>query len=246
MPDGGDSSVAPYDFDGYLARLDAVAGEPRDCGSIWERLVSGELAVARHFSRRDRSYLLLIPGEPRPTPIFGRTRQVLERVLLGEAPKVVASELGVGTSTITFLMKRSLNWMGVNALPSRAPALLALLVQASRHQLGSPPRAVDVQPESSRHLLLSGMLKTPMLESVLSPAEKSVVCLRLEGRSLVEIAALRHTSKRTVANQLAAASRRLGVSGRSSFVRHLASCARQGFDERDAAPTDERACGAAE
>jgi hypothetical protein len=45
----------------------------------------------------------------------------------------------------------------------------------------------------------------------------------LEGRNYLEIAKKRGTSTRTVANQLAAAFRRLGVSGRASLLNHIVS-----------------------
>jgi DNA-binding CsgD family transcriptional regulator len=52
----------------------------------------------------------------------------------------------------------------------------------------------------------------------LSPAERAVVALALEGLSNREIARRRGSSARTVANQLAAAYRKLGVSGRAELA----------------------------
>jgi DNA-binding CsgD family transcriptional regulator len=50
--------------------------------------------------------------------------------------------------------------------------------------------------------------------AVLTPAEREVVELVLRGKSNREVAEARGTSVRTVANQLAVAFRKLGVSGR--------------------------------
>ena len=61
------------------------------------------------------------------------------------------------------------------------------------------------------------------LAPVWSPAEFAVVRGLLEGRNYLEIAKTRGTSTRTVANQLAAAFRRLGVSGRGSLLNHVVS-----------------------
>lgn len=56
----------------------------------------------------------------------------------------------------------------------------------------------------------------------LSPAERSVVELVRRGYSNSAIAALRGVSARTVANQLAAAYEKLGVSSRAQLVALLA------------------------
>jgi len=57
----------------------------------------------------------------------------------------------------------------------------------------------------------------------LSPAEYAVTRLLIEGKSYEELARLRQTSKRTVANQLASAFHRLGISGRAELLCLLAS-----------------------
>jgi DNA-binding NarL/FixJ family response regulator len=52
----------------------------------------------------------------------------------------------------------------------------------------------------------------------LTPAERAVTSLLLGGLSNAEIAAKRGTSERTVANQIAAIFRKLGVSSRTELV----------------------------
>jgi DNA-binding CsgD family transcriptional regulator len=54
--------------------------------------------------------------------------------------------------------------------------------------------------------------------AALSPAERAVVALALEGLSNDQIACRRGSSTRTVANQLASAYRKLGVSGRAELA----------------------------
>jgi DNA-binding CsgD family transcriptional regulator len=60
------------------------------------------------------------------------------------------------------------------------------------------------------------------LVSRLTPAEFLVARLLIEGKSHAEIAAQRRTTLRTVANQLATAFHRLGVSGRLGLIGQLA------------------------
>ena len=54
--------------------------------------------------------------------------------------------------------------------------------------------------------------------ATLTPAERAVVALALEGCSNQEIARRRGASARTIANQLASAYRKLGVSGRAELA----------------------------
>jgi DNA-binding CsgD family transcriptional regulator len=64
---------------------------------------------------------------------------------------------------------------------------------------------------------------TLSLPEGLTEAERSVAALVLEGRSNREVAALRGTSVRTVANQLGGIFRKLGVTGRVELGQRLAS-----------------------
>lgn len=68
-----------------------------------------------------------------------------------------------------------------------------------------------------------------VLPEGLTSAEKEIVVHVLEGRSNAEIARARGTSARTVANQLAAVFRKLGVQSRSELAR---VCARLRTGER--------------
>jgi DNA-binding CsgD family transcriptional regulator len=59
--------------------------------------------------------------------------------------------------------------------------------------------------------------------AALSAGQREVASLVLAGRSTREIAASRSTSERTVANQLAAIYRKLGVSSRAELAARLRS-----------------------
>lgn len=68
-------------------------------------------------------------------------------------------------------------------------------------------------------LLVLGFRHAPVSRpSALSSSERVVVALALEGKSNVEIGRARDTSARTVANQLASAFRKLGVSSRRELA----------------------------
>lgn len=66
-------------------------------------------------------------------------------------------------------------------------------------------------------------LRAPPLGPALSPAEEAVALLAARGRSNREIAALRGTSARTVANQLARVFAKLGVGSRAGLCALLSA-----------------------
>lgn len=80
-------------------------------------------------------------------------------------------------------------------------------------------------PEASRIVvgeqelaLLTFPLRPPTLPETFSAAEREIALAVLEGRSNAAIAAERSTSIRTVANQIGAMFRKLGVHSRPEFV----------------------------
>jgi DNA-binding CsgD family transcriptional regulator len=78
-------------------------------------------------------------------------------------------------------------------------------------------RAAVVELPSGRYLLLSharGSVEVPAL----TPAERHVALALLDGRSNAEIAALRGSSPRTIANQVASLYRKLGVGSRAELA----------------------------
>jgi DNA-binding NarL/FixJ family response regulator len=219
MPDGGNVSFEPRRT---IAALDAERGRAMDCVDIWNRIVRGALRVKDSFAMGERAFLLLAQQTHCDAPMEKREQEILERLLLGESQKVLSFEMGLSVSFVAFLSKRALHAIGVETTTSKAPAILCLLVQSSRR--AAPMRALratDLELGGGPCIALSIPLHNSGLGCVLSPAERAVVSMRLEGRSLAEIAFQRQTSTRTVANQLGAACRRLGVSGRWSLVRHV-------------------------
>jgi DNA-binding CsgD family transcriptional regulator len=64
----------------------------------------------------------------------------------------------------------------------------------------------------------------------LSRSEAAVARLLVEGKSHAEIAALRGTSRRTVANQLAASFHKLHISGRAQLLRRSVLQAKRAAD----------------
>lgn len=210
------------------ARAVAEAGrssELFELTNVWSRFVSGAFVVADCFEVRNQSHLLIRQTDSR-VGIHGLTEReasLLERILLGQSQKEVAIEEGRSPSTIAMISTHGLRSLGVPRGASRAPVQLALLVHAHRTRT----HAQYAHASQLRHLGVDYVVLTTMgvdmaFEAALSPAERVVLKLRVDGLALVDIARLRDTSARTIANQLAAAYRKCGVSRRSELLGRIA------------------------
>jgi len=135
--------------------------------------------------------------------------------------KNVAHELGITQSAVAFAASRCLRAMGLDCTASTSPALLVAAVKAY-HQQGAQPvaRASTFLHAGQPHRVYSIRRPEPRHDS-LSLAEREIVRLIIERRTNQEIARLRATSERTVANQLSRILAKLGVDGRLGVVQEL-------------------------
>jgi len=154
--------------------------------------------------------------------ITPRTLEILEEVLLGAEPKVISIDRRLSASTIATRLKQACEAIGIRCKPSKVPLLLVALVHAAKGagRLDSG-RAAEFEYAGANYRVLCVPSPYMMFDRYLSPAEKAVMRMRLEGKSHAEIAARRQTSRRTVANQVATAFHRLGVSCRSDLIELL-------------------------
>jgi DNA-binding CsgD family transcriptional regulator len=83
-------------------------------------------------------------------------------------------------------------------------------------------RATRASVGSEKLVVFSLPLGSPALPETLSPAERAIALMLLESWSSSEIAKARHTSVRTVANQLASIFRKLGVGSRAEAIAAIA------------------------
>jgi DNA-binding CsgD family transcriptional regulator len=207
-------------FRHFVSTLDPSAFGPTDSANIWLDLVQGRSSIADAFTTAHHCYLAVAVGAAH-VPLSQRGRRALELALTGKSHKVLAIELHLSQSTITAVLKGALASLGVGGLPSKVPLSLATLV----HTTLLPDQAAQLLGAS---LVLDGhkydilRAQMPSLTHVLSPAVGAVVDLHAAGKTYAEIAAGRSTSTRTVANQLAAAFQRLGISGRASLLAYFA------------------------
>jgi DNA-binding NarL/FixJ family response regulator len=223
------SSVGPSDRE--LIRdcieLDARGRAAYCLSKLWADLTEGRSTIVECFFTEARCFIVTTPHPRAPRPdrrLLPRKVRVLDRILLGEGQKAVALALRVAPSTVTLISGECLRAMGLDCRSSRVP--MALVMAAHAHANPNTPssrdgRVTDVVRNGRALRIVSAPRPDRALHELLSPAECAVARLLIEGKRHVEIAALRETSTRTIANQLAAAFHKLRVSGRAELLSRL-------------------------
>jgi len=199
---------------------DAVATANIELRQVWHGLASGRCSVVDAFFSHTRCYLVLARDRRELRgPVESRRFEILEAVLGGSRQKCIAIDLGVAPSTVALQFKLALAALGVSGRPSRAHPLLMLIAGAA-HETKVARRARFVWQERELNVIAIPRPER-LLQGVLPQAELKVVRNMVEGLSYREIARLRGTSTRTIANQVSAVFRRLNVSGRNELVQRL-------------------------
>jgi len=193
------------------------------CSALWLDLVSGKLEVVQACAEQARCILVLgVRSVPAP-PLEPRARDVLERMLMGERRKVIAYDLDVSVSMLALTLKASLVSMGLGCKPALAPSSLVMLIHGARGPLAPTGTFIgDCNHEGRRITLVTQVLDDSVLRG-LSPSQRAIMSLVASGSSCTDIAVRRNRSRRTVINQVAAASRRLGVYSRFDLLHYFAT-----------------------
>jgi DNA-binding NarL/FixJ family response regulator len=235
-------SHAPSDrccnqFRSLAVSCDAVYGRSFQLSQLWVELCSGRVRLCETFATEQRYYAVIerIPASHR-TAIRARSLDILTRVLLGENQKVIAVDLGLARSTITANMQVGLRIMGVRGKAHRAPMLLTMAAFSAHRSGGASGRRSQLTTSEPGEPLSIVSVWRPDLDFPvpLSNAERIVLQALAAGFSHAEISTLRATSPRTIANQIAAAFRKLGVSGRGELLKLLVThCLQAQSNEHD-------------
>jgi DNA-binding CsgD family transcriptional regulator len=144
----------------------------------------------------------------------------LDGVISGGGLKLAVHTLGRTQSTVAVHIKQALAFVGLRRALSRTPATLIQAVTAAQG-LYVVARSARVQHGGEHLQVVSTLRPEAPIAPLLTSCERDVVSRFLDGESYAEIARGRQRSVRTVANQLSAVFRRVGVSGRLEFVSHL-------------------------
>lgn len=190
-----------------------------DLSELWRLLLTGKARIATSYCTEQNACLELEILSEKTSPLRPRDAKLLERALLGESQKLIALDLQRAVSTVATLVGRAVLDLGLTCRVSQAPVALVMLVHAAHDpairrqatlrclEAGSAPRFIVSLPRPERSFRAN-----------LNPAERDIVRLRVEGLSYEEMARTRKTSPRTIANQVGAVYRKLGVSGRLALL----------------------------
>jgi DNA-binding CsgD family transcriptional regulator len=183
---------------------------------LWRSLVSGQLRIQRTQHGFARCFVFVKAQTPTSFPP-ALAVHVTERILAGEQPKVVASELAISQATVCQYCRIVLDTFSDSGPVSRASTFAVMCACAAR---GLPIEdAVVHGANQDGDEVLSVALPDGLLECAgLSEAERSIAWARIQGRTTADICAERKTSPRTIANQLNAIHRKLQVSGRRELL----------------------------
>ena len=214
-----------------LGAVGSGASRPFDeavaLSALWTELISGfcrveESAFTAHSCSVVVSRGHRFSGDER-APLPERDTEILERALVEGVRKSVAADFKLCPSSVAEILRRCFAFMGLSCWPSRIPLLLVMAAHAKRKlDCQRAAKLVLAQNQQFLRQSISAVRPDPELSAWLSPAEYAVTRLLIEGKSYAEMATLRQTSKRTVANQLASAFHRLGISGRAELLCSLA------------------------
>jgi DNA-binding NarL/FixJ family response regulator len=201
------------------SEIDAAEGRAQATRSTWEALLAGHLAIVDSFYSATRWFLVLQPAAG--VPVTATARKLLEDVLLGESQKCAAMNAGLSTSSISTIVHRALDRMGASFTPRQAPAFLSLLAREGMGAAVPTARFSVFARAPFEYRIVSVMRPELALAPALPRAEYEILCRIVEGQSHAEISKERRRSARTVANQVSAVFRRLGVSSRAQLIAKL-------------------------
>jgi DNA-binding NarL/FixJ family response regulator len=191
--------------------------DPDRALASWEGLVSGRWSLIEHFDSDGRRFMVAMKNDPRfpdPRGLTTRERQVADLLGQGHAAKSISYMLGLSRSAISNCTSSAMRKLALSSVGELATFFAP-----------SGLRATLAEAAVSQDTLLIGSYPLVQAERVanLTVAERTVLAALLEGATNRHIAQRRKSSEHTVANQVQAVFRKLGVRSRFELATRL-SC----------------------
>jgi DNA-binding NarL/FixJ family response regulator len=201
------------------ARLREV--DPGEFVDAWTEIVERRWTVVDQFDGDGRRWLVVWDnpmGDHDPRALTANENAAVRRMLAGWSNQDAAVELGVSASTASRILASALHKLG----GIDRGTLASLSGPASIGRVLSLPIGIE-------ELRAIGLPLTRAEDlSILTPAEREIVPLLLEGYTNRQIALARGSSERTVANQVRAIFDKLGVGSRRELLRYIGSALGRG------------------
>lgn len=197
-----------------VRRIESARGpmrkkDPEAALSMWQGLVQGRWSLVDYWDHDGRRFFAAHPNAPGVTdPRALRPPEIAALSLAkdGASPKEVAYALGITASNARALLSGGLRKIGMR-------------VVGDLHRIEIPSGEVfelRFEQEATLHVLRAGSRPVAAARlATLTPTERDVAQLVAEGLDNRQIARRRRTSPSTVANQVAAILRKLGLRSRA-------------------------------
>jgi DNA-binding NarL/FixJ family response regulator len=200
--------------DAVLQR-ETLRSQNRD-DNLWPALIAGEWTLIDRFEASGRRVVVAHRNEP-PARAFHilshREGCALQQAMDGVSNKAIAIGLKVSEATVSRLVSEALGRLRLKSL-SEAAAIRG--TDHTTMHFGQGRAAINLAvvnlPEQPSQLAMDVEVAR------LTRAERFVLTHALKGHSDRQIASARNTSRRTVANQMAAVFAKLGVRSRRELV----------------------------
>jgi DNA-binding CsgD family transcriptional regulator len=184
---------------------------------LWRGLLSGEYSIEEVSYEAERGFMVIAIGRARKAAIPHRDVTIVLRVLQGEPAKVVAADFGLSDSGVSTVCSKVLGQFGLERRSSSVSVSLVMAAHAAAGLELPPARVGAVSVDDGVRWTVNVEHPGTHLARFLTRSEHAVVRLALEGKTIEHSARARRVSVRTVANQLATAYKKLGISGRSAL-----------------------------
>jgi DNA-binding CsgD family transcriptional regulator len=206
-----------------VLRADASGVRTVTGSALWKEITAGNRKIVLNHLSDERCYLVMCErrAEEHDSTRQSRSLHLLKQVLAANAQKPVALDLRMSPSMVASMLKQYLTALGFPCQPSKVPIALMMLAQTAASEPAISWRQSEFSQDGNRYVVASAARPDLAFKRLLSPAQYEVMRLLIEGHTYAEIADVRRTSVRTVANQLGSTFRRLHVSGRLQLCNHV-------------------------
>jgi DNA-binding NarL/FixJ family response regulator len=201
---------------------EGLAGAPCDLSWVWQCLLDAQLVFVGQGTGPWGRYALFRRAARSPTPgslLDPQETTILLRVLGGEAQKAVAMDLGIACSTASKYHGKAIDKLHLTRAPVALPVVMAAQAWLARGSRPPVSRLVTLVSSGIEYALVTVPKPSAAREERITPAERQVAELLVDGQSKGEIADRRATSTHTVACQLRAIFRKLRAGGRCELIK---------------------------
>jgi DNA-binding CsgD family transcriptional regulator len=190
---------------------------------FWHGLITGALCLVDATCDASSCVAVLRQHNGHATKLSSLEQRLLCRAFHGEPQKNLAFEFDVSPATISQLLGTARAKLGLRERMTSAPLPIVLLALGHCGATALPPvRFGRFQRDGQEYLELGWSPLDPAALTELSQGERNVALWVAWGANHKQIADQRHTSKHTVANQIASICAKLRIHGRFELIRRWA------------------------